>query len=85
MSGSEELLERLEALQQDVIQHIQTLREGVESLCTQLASCEHERKTLREQRESLETQIMDMIDEFDDPTFPDNIRYFPGTRPDGVA
>ena len=81
MSDSQALLERLAALQQDVA----ALREGVEDLCTQLAACEHERRSLREQRESLETQIMDMIDEFDDPSFPDNIRYFPGSHPNDVA
>ena len=81
MSASEDLLGRLEALQQDVT----ALRDGVEDLCVQLASCEQERKSLREQRESLETQIMDMIDEFDDPAFPDNIRYCPGSHPDSVA
>ena len=91
MSGSQELLERLEALKQDaaqpdrVEQHLQALREGVEDLQTQLTESEQARMALREQRESLETQIMDMIEEFDDPTFPDNIRYFPGTQPDSVA
>jgi len=99
LSDSQELLEHLQALKTDAAypdrleRHLQALREGVEDLHAQLAEAEQDRKVLREQRESLaqsseldsETQIMDMIQEFDDPTFPDNIRYFPGSHPDGVA
>jgi uncharacterized coiled-coil DUF342 family protein len=88
VSGSQELLERLGALKRDanhVTEQIQALREGVEQLHAQLIEAEQDRRALREQRESLETQIMDMIREFDDPSFPDNIRYFPGSHPDDVA
>jgi uncharacterized coiled-coil DUF342 family protein len=88
LSGSQKLLERLAALKIDahrVVEHLQALYEGVEDLHTQLAEAEQDRKALRQQRESLETQIMDMIREFDDPSFPDNIRYFPGSHPDDVA
>jgi hypothetical protein len=48
-------------------------------------------QALREPRESLAQSreldfiIMEMIEEPSDPTFPDNIRYFPGCHPDGVA
>ena len=88
MSGSQKLLERLAALKMDahrVVEYLQALYEDVEDLHAQLAEAEQDRKVLREQRESLETQIMDMIREFDDPAFPDNIRYFPGCHPDDVA
>lgn len=94
MSSSRELLERLVALKRDtdhVAEHIKALCEGVESLHAHLAEAEQDRQALREPRESLAQSreldfiIMEMIEEPSDPTFPDNIRYFPGCHPDGVA
>jgi len=63
MDEIDTLREHLRALEQDGSEHARALREGLDRLSKHLAKLQKERDDLHARRESLETQVMDMIGE----------------------